>query len=121
MDLLNQLKGFKFVATLVLVFTKIERKDKTKYDTFYLHPKAETITCISDVNDVFQSIYGTIISGSSRIIKPVIDHTISILKYNLLPGSSYIKLSKVLDQLRKGLIILQIITQQELQKLIETF
>ena len=40
-DLLTQLKGFKIVATLVLVFKKIESDDKTKYDTFYSHSKAE--------------------------------------------------------------------------------
>ena len=34
----------------------------------------------------------------------VIDHTISISKYNPLVGSSYIKLPKELDNLRKGLI-----------------
>ena len=33
-DLLTQLKGFKFVTTLVLVFKKIESKDKTKFDNF---------------------------------------------------------------------------------------
>ena len=32
-DLLTQVKCFKFVTTLVLVFKKIEREDKTKYDT----------------------------------------------------------------------------------------
>ena len=31
-ELLTQLKGFKFVTTLVLVFKKIESEDKTKYD-----------------------------------------------------------------------------------------
>ena len=31
-NLLSQLKGFKFVRTLALVFKKIESKDKTKYD-----------------------------------------------------------------------------------------
>ena len=35
-ELLTQLKGLKFVTTLVLVFKKIETKiDKTKYDNFY--------------------------------------------------------------------------------------
>ena len=34
-ELLSQLKGFKFVKTLALVFQKIESKDKTKYDNFY--------------------------------------------------------------------------------------
>ena len=38
-ELLNQLKGFKFVTTLVLEFKKID--DSTKYDTFYLNSKAK--------------------------------------------------------------------------------
>ena len=33
-QLLIELRGFKFVATLVLVFKKIKSDDKTKYDTF---------------------------------------------------------------------------------------
>ena len=41
-DLLTQLKGFKFVTTLVLVFKKIENDYKTKYDTVYSHSKAKT-------------------------------------------------------------------------------
>ena len=42
-DLLTQLKGFRFVITLVLVFKKIESEDKTKYDNFYSSSKAEII------------------------------------------------------------------------------
>ena len=42
-DLLTQLKGFRFVTTLVLVFKKIESEDKTKYDNFYSSSKAEII------------------------------------------------------------------------------
>ena len=34
-DLLTQLKGFKFVTTLVLMFKKIESENKTRHDTFY--------------------------------------------------------------------------------------
>ena len=48
------------MTTLVLVFKKIESEDKTMYDTFYSHSKAETITNESDIDDVFQSIYTTI-------------------------------------------------------------
>ena len=70
------------------------------------------------------------------IIDSVIDHNINISKYNLLAGSSYIKLPKQLDSSRKGLIniqhiddneyfnwclSLQIITKQELQKLTQNF
>ena len=126
--------------TLVLVFKKIESKDKTKYENFYSSSKAEIIINESDI-DVF---YTTIIKniqrssgkGSGWIIDLVIDHTISISKYNPFAGNSYIKLPKELDHPRKGLINIQniddkdcfnwclvrylnmqIIIQQELQKL----
>ena len=102
MELLTQLKGFKFVTTLVLVFKKIENKDKTKYDNFYSTSKAEIIINESAIDDVFQSIYIKIITniqkslgiGSGWIIDSVIDPTVSISEYNPLPGSSYIKLLK---------------------------
>ena len=42
-ELLTQSKGFKFVATLVLVFKKIESEDKTKFNNFYSSSKAEVI------------------------------------------------------------------------------
>ena len=109
---MTQLKGFKFVTTLVLVFKKTK---KTKYDNFYSSSKAEIITNESDIDDVFKSIYTTIITNiqkslgkdSGWIIDSVIDHTISILKYNPLAGSSYIKLPKELNHSRKGLINIQ--------------
>ena len=43
----------------------------------------------------------------SWIIDSVIDHAISISKYNPLAGSSYIKLPKESDHPRKGLINIQ--------------
>ena len=96
--MLAQLKGFKFKATLVLMFKKIESDDKTKYGNFYSSFKAEIIINDSDIDDVFKSNYTTIITNikksleasSSWIIDSVIDHTISISKYNSLAGSSYI-------------------------------
>ena len=35
--ILYEIKGFKFVTILVLVFEKTENENKIKYDTFYLH------------------------------------------------------------------------------------
>ena len=101
-DLLSKLRGFKFLTTLVLAFKKIESQDKTKYDNFYGSSKVEIIINETDIDDVFQSIYTTIISniqkslgeGLGWIIDSVIDHTISISVYNPLAGSSYIKLPK---------------------------
>ena len=93
----------KFVATLVLKFIEIQCDDKTLYNTFYSNSKKETIANESD--DVFESIYTTIIlnisksleQGSGWIIDSVIDRNINISKYNLLADSSYIKLPKELD------------------------
>ena len=53
----------------------------------------------SDIDDVFQWTYATIISnilkslgtGSDWFNDSIIDHTISISKYNSLAGSTYIK------------------------------
>ena len=64
------------------------------------------------MSNVFESIYSTIISniqkslgkGSGWIIYSVIDLTNSISKYNLLAGSSYMKLLKELNHPRKDLI-----------------
>ena len=50
------------MATLVLVFKMLESDDKTKYDTFYSHSKAEIIINDSDIDDMFKSIYTTVIS-----------------------------------------------------------
>ena len=56
-ELLTQLKGFKFVTILVLkkIEKKIESKDKTKNDNFCLSSKAEIILNESDIDDVFES------------------------------------------------------------------
>ena len=110
-----QLKGFKFVTALVLVFKKIESEDKTNYDNFYSSSKVEIIIDKSDIDDVFQSIYTTIIVNiqkflgkcSGWISDSVIDHTISISKYSPLAGRRYIILPKELDHLRKVLTNIQ--------------
>ena len=90
------------MTTLVLVFKKIESKVKTKYDNFYSSSKGEIIINESDIENVFKSVYTTIITniqkclrkGSSWIIESGIDHTTRVSKYNPLVGSSYIKLPK---------------------------
>ena len=61
--MLAQLKGFRFMKTLFLMLKRVDSQDKTKYDNFYLNSKAETIFNDSDINEVFESIYTTIISN----------------------------------------------------------
>ena len=104
-ELLTQLKGFTLVKTLALVFKKIESGDKTKCDTFLSSSKSGIITNESHIDDVFQLIYTKIttnlqkFSGNSLgwIIDSVINHAVSISKYNPLAGSSYIKLTKEIE------------------------
>ena len=84
-DLFSELIGFKFVATLVLVFKKVDSRDKIKYSTFHSSSKGEITINESYIDDLFQSIYTTIIlnrekslgKGSGWIIDSIIDHTIS--------------------------------------------
>ena len=46
------------MRALVLEIKKIESDDKAKYNTFCSNSKAETIINESDIDDVFESIYG---------------------------------------------------------------
>ena len=68
-ELLTQLKGFNFVKTLVLLFTKTEIEEKTKYDNFYSSSKPEIIINESDIDDVFKSIYRTIKSNINKFLQ----------------------------------------------------
>ena len=52
--LLSELRGVKFMTTLVLVFKKIENKDQTKYDNFYSSSKVEIIINESNIDDVLE-------------------------------------------------------------------
>ena len=44
------------MATLVLVFKKIESEDKAKFESFYLRSKVEIIFNESDIDNVFELI-----------------------------------------------------------------
>ena len=57
------------MTTLVLVLTKIESEDKTKYDNFCSSSKAEIIINASDIDNVFQSIYTTIITNIQKSLR----------------------------------------------------
>ena len=66
-DLLTKLKGFKFVMTLVIELKKTESDDATKYTTFSSNSKAEMIINESNIDDIFESIYNTIISILEKV------------------------------------------------------
>ena len=107
-DLLSELKDFKFVTALALEFKKIETDDKTKYDTLYSNSKAETIINENDIDDVFESIYTTVMTKTQKsrgkvfllirwITDSVMGHNINISIYNPATDSSKTKLPKELE------------------------
>ena len=60
---LTELRGFKFVTTLVLVFKKIAINDKTKDNMLYLQSKENILYNEIAINDVFESMYTTFVSN----------------------------------------------------------
>ena len=86
-----------------------------------LNSKAKSIINESDIDDVFESIYSAIILniqkplgiGSDWIIDSVVDHTISISRYDPIAGSSYIKLPEELNHPNNALINIQNINDSE--------
>ena len=98
------------MATLVLVFKKIESDNKAKYDTFCSNSKAEVIINKNGINlyySYIKNIQTILRNRLGWIIDSVIEHNINISKYSPLSGSSYIKLPKELHHPRKGLINIQ--------------
>ena len=58
----HQLRGFKFVPTLVLVL----KLDKIMSENFHSSSKAKIIIIESDIDAVFHLIYTTIISNIQK-------------------------------------------------------
>ena len=117
---MTQLTGFKFMITIVLMFKKIESEDKVWRFLFKLKNRLSMklilMICFSQS---LQQLYQTqkfLRKRLGRIIDSVIDHTISISKWNPLAGSSCIKLSKELDHQWKGLINIQNIDDNQCYK-----
>ena len=54
------------MTTLVLVFKKIEKEGKIKFNSFYSSSKAEIIINESDIENVFKSVYTTIIANIQK-------------------------------------------------------
>ena len=88
----------KFATAWVLELNEIENNDETKYSKFYFYSKAEKIINEGIADGIFEYIYSTIKSDIQKylrkgliwIIDSVVDHSITILKYKPLNGSSYI-------------------------------
>ena len=84
-QLLPEFRGFKFLATLVIVFKRKGSEHKRKYDNFFhtqkqkqLSMKATVIICLNQsILNLYQKSLGKSLGWN---IDSVIDHTISISK-----------------------------------------
>ena len=134
MKLLNEMKGLKFVETLVVRFNKmggsdmasklveimalaIKKADTNSPQSFirkttYFNSKAQTIINNEEVTEslelskqqILNEISKWVSDGSGWTVESVENHFLNVVKYQPMKGSSYIKLPLELRNSAKGLI-----------------
>ena len=109
--ILTSMKGLKFVETLRVTFKKLV-KDETEYKTAYFNSKPQTIINNVEIPEALQLSKQQILNmiakwvskGSGWTIQSVDNHSLNIVQYQPMKGSSYIKLPQELRNSKKGLI-----------------
>ena len=110
-NILISMKGLKFVETLKVTFTKMS-DGEIVYKTAYFNSSVQTIINNTEIDeslqvskqDILNKIAVWISEGSGWTIESVDSHHLNIVKYELIKGSSYIKLPTELRNSAKGLI-----------------
>ena len=116
-NLLKDMKGFKFIETLEVMFEKDNIDSKTGkrvsiYKTAFFNGKAKTITKINDIEpelsmsrqEILNVIDKWVSEGSGWVIDRIDSHYINVTLYKPLNGSIYIELPTELRNSEKGLI-----------------
>ena len=116
-DLLETMKGFKFIETLEVTFEKDTIDSKTGkrvsiYKTAFFNGKAKTITKPNDIEpelnmsrqDILNVIDKWVSEGSGWVIDRIDSHYLNVTLYKPLNGSTYIELPTELRNSKKGLI-----------------
>ena len=116
-NLLKDMKGIKFIATLKVTFRKDNidsetRKRVSTYKTAFFNSKAKTITKANDIEhelslsrqEILKRIDQWVSEGSGWVIDRIDSHYINVTTYTPLHGSSYIELPTELRNPKKGLI-----------------
>ena len=109
--LLQRTKGFKFVETLELTFTK-RKDDKNIYKPAYFHSRAQIVINQNDFMSSLQLSQQKLLNGiavwlsegSGWVINSIDEHYINTVVYDPLRGSSYIPLPLGLKNSSRGLI-----------------
>ena len=116
-NLLKDMKGFKFIETLEVMFEKDTIDSKTGkrvsiYKTAFFNGKAKTITKVNHMEhelsmsrqEILNVIDKWASEGSRWVIDRIDSHYINVTTYKPLPGSSYIELPTELRNPKKELI-----------------
>ena len=116
-SLLKDMKGFKFIEMLEVMFEKDNIDSKTGkrvriYKTAFFNGKAKTITKPNDIEpelsmsrqEILNMINKWVSEGSGWVIDRIDSHFINVTLYKPLNGSSYIELPMELRNPKKGLI-----------------
>ena len=116
-NLLKDMKGFKFIETLEVMFEKDTINSKTGkhvsiYKMAFFNGKAKTITKANDIEhelsmsrqEILNVIDKWVSEGSGWVIDRIDSHYINVTTYKPLHGSSYIELPTELKNPKKGLI-----------------
>ena len=116
-NLLKDMKGFKFIEMLEVMFRKdtIDSKIGKRvsiYKTAFFNGKAKTITKPDDIEhelslsrqEILNVIDKWVSEGSGWVIDRIDSHYINVTTYTPLHGSSYIELPIELRNPKKGLI-----------------
>ena len=116
-SLLKDMKWFKFIETLEVMFEKDTIDSKTGkrvsiYKTAFFSGKAKTITKANDTEhersmsrqEILNVIDKWVSEGSGWVIDRIDSHYINVTTYQPLHGSSYLELPAKLRNSKKGLI-----------------
>ena len=116
-DLLETMKGFKFIETLEVTFENDTIDSKTGkhvsiYKTAFFNGKAKIVTKVDDLEpelnmsrqEILNTIDKWVSEGSGWVIDRIDNHYINVTLYKPLNGSSYIELPTELRNPKKGLI-----------------
>ena len=116
-DLLETMKGFKFIETLEVTFEKDTINSKTGkrisiYKTAFFNGKAKIVTKVNDIEpelnmsrqEILNVIDKWVSEGSEWVIDRIDSHYLNVTLYKPLNDSSYIELPLELRNTKKGLI-----------------
>ena len=111
-NLLNEIKGFKYQITLIILLSKIRSDGNIEYSPVYLNSTTKTVindkfSLDQSFEEILYRIDNWTSEGSGWIIEEIHNQYLNVSSYIPLTGNTYIKLPNELKHPKKGLINIQ--------------